>query len=116
MVDDYLQFSIRCCDELLQFLVEMEHDANPFITANFQGDAVVTKKVVCLADLEHGTIVYSKKYNRTFIVGPKRDRWFLLCLYGNTTDMEITIGIDIPSYCRDELVCTIKDNWDNWLK
>jgi hypothetical protein len=111
MFDDYLQFSIRCCDELLQFLVEMEHDDNPFITANFQGDAVVTKKVVCLADLEHGTIVYSKKYNRTFIIGPKRDRWFLLCLYGETPDMEITIGVDVPAYCRNEMIATIKGGW-----
>lgn len=110
MLDDYLMYRLHSCDELLQFLIEAESLENPFVTADFQGDPVVSKKVICLADLEHGTIVHSKKLNRTFIVGPKRDRWCLLCLYGNNTDMEISIGIDIPSYCREELICTIKDN------
>jgi hypothetical protein len=115
MIYDYLEYRLNSCEELLQFLTEVEHDENPFITADFQGDAIVTKKVVCLADLNGGEIVYCKKLGRTFIIGPRRDKWFLICLYGNTKDMEITIGVDVPSYCRDEMICTIKDDWDNWL-
>ena len=107
-LDDNSRLSELCGDDLLQFLVEAEVLENPFVTANFQGDPIVSKKVICLADLKHGTIVHSKKLSRTFIVGPERDRWCLLCLYSNNTDMDISIGIDVPSYCRNELIATIK--------
>jgi hypothetical protein len=108
---DYCEYTANNCSELLQTLLDAEICEHPFPGIYFQGDAIVAKKIVCLEDLKGGETVYSKKFNRTLIVGPRRDRWFLLCLYGETPDMEITIGIDVPAYCRNEMIATIKGEW-----
>ena len=108
---DYCEHTANNCSELLQTLLEAEHNEHPFPGIYFQGDAIVAKKIVCLADLEGGEIIHSKEHNRTFIVGPRRDRWFLLCLYGESKDTEITIGVDVPAYCRNEMIATIKGEW-----
>lgn len=108
---NYCLYSAASCTELLDCLLEAEVGEHPFPGIYFQGDAIVAKKVVCIADLEGGETVHSKKLGRTFIAGPTRGRWFLLCLYEESKDMEITIGIDVPSYCRNEMVATIKGEW-----